>query len=31
MLAAVKRGAVSAERYDSYLRLREMLEEEYVY
>ena len=29
--AAVERGEVSAERYDSYLRLREMLEEEYVY
>jgi ribosome biogenesis GTPase len=29
--AAVERGAVSAERYDSYLRLREVLEEEYVY
>lgn len=31
VLAAVERGAVSADRYDSYLRLREMLEEEYVY
>lgn len=29
--AAVERGAVSPERYDSYLRLREVLEAEYVY
>jgi ribosome biogenesis GTPase len=31
VLAAVKRGAISPERYDSYLRLREELEEQYVY
>jgi ribosome biogenesis GTPase / thiamine phosphate phosphatase len=29
--AAVERGEISPERYDSYLRLREVLEEEYVY
>lgn len=31
VLAALKRGDISAARYDSYLRLRDMLEEEYVY
>ncbi|MBN2305540.1 MAG: ribosome small subunit-dependent GTPase A [Anaerolineae bacterium] len=31
VLTALKQGAISAERYDSYLRLRDMLEEEYVY
>jgi ribosome biogenesis GTPase len=31
VLAAVEQGAISEARYDSYLRLREMLEEEYVY
>lgn len=31
VLAAVEQGAISEERYDSYLRLREMLEGEYVY
>ncbi len=31
VLAAVERGDVDAGRYDSYLRLREMLEEEYIY
>ena len=31
VLAAVKRGDISPERYDSYLRLREELEEQYVY
>lgn len=31
VLAALARGAISEARYDSYLRLREMLEEEYVY
>lgn len=29
--AAVARGDISAERYESYLRLREQLEDEYVY
>ncbi|MCD4685214.1 MAG: ribosome small subunit-dependent GTPase A [Anaerolineae bacterium] len=29
--AAIKRGEIAPERFDSYLRLREMLEEEYVY
>lgn len=31
VLAAVERGEISAERHDSYLRLRETLEAEYVY
>jgi ribosome biogenesis GTPase len=31
VLAALERGAITYERYESYLRLREMLEEEYVY
>lgn len=31
VLAAVEAGEISLERYDSYLRLREMLEEEYIY
>jgi ribosome biogenesis GTPase len=31
VLAALKRGEISDERYDSYLRLREQLEDEYVY
>jgi ribosome biogenesis GTPase len=31
VLAALKRGEISQERYDSYLRLREQLESEYVY
>jgi len=31
VLAALKRGEISEERYDSYLRLREQLEDEYVY
>jgi ribosome biogenesis GTPase len=31
VLAALKRGEISPERYDSYLRLREELEEQYVY
>jgi ribosome biogenesis GTPase / thiamine phosphate phosphatase len=31
VLAAIERGAITLERYESYLRLREMLEEEYVY
>lgn len=31
VLAALERGEIMEERYDSYLRLREMLEEEYVY
>jgi ribosome biogenesis GTPase len=31
VLAALKTGAISRERYDSYLRLREELEEQYVY
>ena len=31
VLAALKRGEISDERFDSYLRLREQLEDEYVY
>ncbi len=31
VLAAIERGDISEERYESYLRLRELLEEEYVY
>ncbi len=31
VLTALKGGAISPERYDSYLRLREELEEQYVY
>jgi ribosome biogenesis GTPase len=31
VLAAIERGEITPDRYDSYLRLREMLEEEYVY
>ena len=31
VLAAIEAGRITAERYDSYLRLREMLEAEYVY
>ncbi|MBN1563148.1 MAG: ribosome small subunit-dependent GTPase A [Anaerolineae bacterium] len=31
VLAAIERGEISEARYDSYLRLREMLEAEYVY
>jgi len=31
VLAALERGQISPERYDSYLRLREELEEQYVY
>jgi ribosome biogenesis GTPase len=31
VIQAVERGEISAERYDSYLRLREYLEEQYVY
>jgi ribosome biogenesis GTPase / thiamine phosphate phosphatase len=31
VLAAVQQGTITAERYDSYLRLREMLEKEYIY
>lgn len=31
VLAAIERGEITPERYESYLRLREMLEEEYVY
>ena len=31
VLAALRRGEITRERYESYLRLREMLEEEYVY
>ena len=31
VLAALERDAITYERYESYLRLREMLEEEYVY
>ena len=31
VLAALKTGAITHERYDSYLRLREELEEQYVY
>lgn len=31
VLAALKRSEISEERYDSYLRLREQLENEYVY
>jgi ribosome biogenesis GTPase len=31
VLAALKGGTISPARYDSYLRLREELEEQYVY
>ncbi|MBI5960939.1 MAG: ribosome small subunit-dependent GTPase A [Chloroflexi bacterium] len=31
VLAAIERGEISMERYDSYLRLREQLESEYIY
>jgi ribosome biogenesis GTPase len=31
VVSAVERGEITADRYDSYLRLREALEEEYVY
>jgi ribosome biogenesis GTPase len=31
VLTAIQQGKIAPERYDSYLRLRDMLEEEYVY
>jgi putative ribosome biogenesis GTPase RsgA len=31
VIAAVERGEITEARYDSYLRLREELEEQYVY
>jgi ribosome biogenesis GTPase len=31
VLAAIQRGEITAERYESYLRLREQLESEYIY